>query len=322
MPTGVSSQSQRPHCPRCGYDQTGLIESWKESCPLIATCAECGYGFDPADAIYPTRRRLPWLYEHAKHWWSARSAIKTLVMLAWPPAFWRRVRPEHEVRPRAILAFFVLPYLVLIPLLCLIGVVSRIMWQRQTGLWNGGLPTPWPESVWEGCTEFLASFGTPTPYMQAFYATQAGGMLLMLAICWLPSACAFLVLSSERSGTPLRRVHLVRVLAYSATPFLFAPVVIGFWSMMRGWYEIIYDLLSPARQAWLPNPWDLWIPDSVVMSIAVACFIFWPAIYWFSAIRLGYSLPSTMRPFLIILAVILTPWALFLGFFGYYEFIA
>ena len=29
-------------CPRCGYDQRGMVESWTLQCPLTGECAECG----------------------------------------------------------------------------------------------------------------------------------------------------------------------------------------------------------------------------------------------------------------------------------------
>ncbi len=31
-----------PRCPGCGYDHTGVVASWTESCPVRARCPECG----------------------------------------------------------------------------------------------------------------------------------------------------------------------------------------------------------------------------------------------------------------------------------------
>ncbi|MGP1308887.1 MAG: hypothetical protein ACTS27_01665 [Phycisphaerales bacterium] len=104
---GASNHNSTPRCPRCGYDQSGLIATWTASCPLEATCTECGYAFDPADAIEPTRRRLRWFYEHARSW-NLRAVFTTLAVALAPPVFWRRVRPEHAVRPGRIVAWVTL----------------------------------------------------------------------------------------------------------------------------------------------------------------------------------------------------------------------
>lgn len=35
----------KPRCPRCGYDLSGAVATWKTSCPLEVTCSECGQRF-------------------------------------------------------------------------------------------------------------------------------------------------------------------------------------------------------------------------------------------------------------------------------------
>jgi hypothetical protein len=324
MPTGVSTKSVRPLCPRCGYDQTGLIESWKESCPLVATCAECGYGFDPADALYPTRKRLPWLYEHAKHWWSVRCAVKTLLMLLWPPAFWKRVRPEHEVRVGRIAGFIIASYAFLGGMLLFIGLVSEVVRHRR---WDsagrfGFRIAPWPQSIAQGTREFGESLLTLAPYEAALDAIGTLGAFAPLAIFWLPVTFAFLAIPSEWAGTRLRGRHTARLLLYAALPYLLLPALIGLGSVGNGWYTNLYHLVSPQFRRIIPEPYDVFVPEWLALPVFLWLMLVWPPLYWFSAIRWGYSLPSTKRPFLIVLIVLLTPWALFLAFMGYHEFIA
>lgn len=49
-----------PRCPRCGYDQSGEVQTWRSACPLHGRCPECGLEFRwryvlHARAIGPTR---------------------------------------------------------------------------------------------------------------------------------------------------------------------------------------------------------------------------------------------------------------------------
>jgi hypothetical protein len=317
MPTGVSSNSERPQCPRCGYDQTGLIESWKDSCPLLATCAECGYGFDPADALDPTRKRLPWLHEHAKHWWSVRSAIKTLLMLLWPPVFWKRVRPEHEVRVGRVVGLLLWPY-ALLAMGFLVLFFAEHITAGRVWMWRRPTPLPWGQSISDGFKSFGVSLVDGRALGSLAERLALDVSLFLLAIFWLPVAGAFLAVPSEWSGSRLTRKHLIRLLGYAAIPLGLASIVAGVWALGLGSYQLVYYMQSPqAQQVWA-RPWQISSPDWLAPIALGLLLLVWSPLYWFSAIRWGYSLPSTRRPFLIVLAVLLTPWALFLAFSGYY----
>lgn len=45
-----------PSCPNCGYDQRGVIDSWKTECPLTGICSECGFEFRWGALIVPLLR--------------------------------------------------------------------------------------------------------------------------------------------------------------------------------------------------------------------------------------------------------------------------
>jgi hypothetical protein len=82
-----------PACPRCGYDQTGVIASWEQAeplvCPLDGVCSECGLEFPWVDVMRPERQRIAGLYEHAQGpGQSLGWALRTLVLAGWPRRFW------------------------------------------------------------------------------------------------------------------------------------------------------------------------------------------------------------------------------------------
>jgi hypothetical protein len=93
------------------------------------------------------------------------------------------------------------------------------------------------------------------------------------------------------------------------------------WQQGIQWYQIVYMLQPPQGRLGWPEPWRI---DGIdLSSLAIfALTLVWLPLYWFCAIRYGYTLPSTKRPFLVVLSVLLTPWTLFLAFQGYYAFIA
>ncbi|MGP1308888.1 MAG: hypothetical protein ACTS27_01670 [Phycisphaerales bacterium] len=321
--TGTNTNPERtsPHCPRCGYDQSGLIATWTASCPLEATCTECGYAFDPADAIEPTRRRLPWLYEHAKRPWSVRRWLRTALMLLWPPLFWKRVRPEHEVRSGRVVLWLVGPFAVLVLACAAMDVAVRTVETHRWAQWRNR-PITWTDATAIGAREFWESLTTLEAMTRFAYSTGAVTFGMILAITWLPVAAAFIAIPSEWSGTRLRWAHLVRLLGYAAAPMFVGSIVFTLWNLANGVYTEVYYLLPTRKQMGLPQPGDFGPPSWVAMPMMLSAVLVWPALYWFSAIRWGYQLPSTLRPFLIVLAVLLTPWALYLAFEGYYTYIA
>lgn len=93
-------------CPRCGYDQSGVIASWDDSCPIEGTCSECGFDFLWADVLIRERQHLRWLYEH-REGLAVGSMVQTLIFALFPWAFWKRVRPHHRINPKRAFGFCV-----------------------------------------------------------------------------------------------------------------------------------------------------------------------------------------------------------------------
>jgi len=96
----------KARCPRCGYDQRGMAESWTESCPMSGTCSECGLEFEWSELLSPKIRPPRWCVEYGR-WWAVpwRTAL-TLGMALWPPSFWRSLKMTHRPRWRRIALFY------------------------------------------------------------------------------------------------------------------------------------------------------------------------------------------------------------------------
>ncbi len=96
-----------PICPRCGYDQSGIIATWAESCPLDGVCSECGLEILWAEVLSPNYAPPAWSYEHARRL-GVVSLAATLGRALSPPVFWGSLRLTHPVVVPRLVALIVL----------------------------------------------------------------------------------------------------------------------------------------------------------------------------------------------------------------------
>lgn len=80
----------KPSCPRCGYDLSGIVDSWQASCPVEGICSECGHEFDWKDAYDNLYRLRRWFFEVCPSYRFDRVCV-TWVRALWPPCFWKAV---------------------------------------------------------------------------------------------------------------------------------------------------------------------------------------------------------------------------------------
>ncbi len=86
---------ERPECPRCGYDQSGEVATWRQACPLHGRCSECGLEVEWREIVSPRFAAPRWFAESAHcGWWSfVVTPVRTLL----PRWFWRSVRLPMRV---------------------------------------------------------------------------------------------------------------------------------------------------------------------------------------------------------------------------------
>ena len=110
-----------PRCPRCGYDQRGIVATWSESCPVEGTCAECGLVFRWVEVLQPGRFEPQWCVEYAPRRRALpRAVLSTYIRSFWPWRFFSRLQMSHRIRWRRLTA-----YVILLHVLLLFGYVSE-----------------------------------------------------------------------------------------------------------------------------------------------------------------------------------------------------
>ena len=194
-------------CPRCGYDQTGVIHSWPAAgaCPLRSACAECGGALEWSEVLDPANAGSSFEYGRRPSWsrW-----VRTSLGVFRPSQFWQANADNPRRWDR--LALFVAPWLAFTHAAALL--IAAIGGSHLNA-------APW----W--LCPYAARFRVPTPDPNAFYvadfatiAAMTLGLSLLLPL-WL------LVLGIA-PWFRLDPAGIVRALLLS-TPVIVAGVLLG-----------------------------------------------------------------------------------------------
>lgn len=112
----VNREVRPPSCPRCGYDQRGVIVTWKESCPLEGVCSECGLAFTWHEVLRRDQLAPKWSVEFTpRRRGLPLATLKTFLRTLWPWGFWKRMNMAyaiHWLRIAAYLLILLTPMLV------------------------------------------------------------------------------------------------------------------------------------------------------------------------------------------------------------------
>ncbi|TVQ62953.1 MAG: hypothetical protein EA378_03830 [Phycisphaerales bacterium] len=245
------------------------------------TCSECGHGFLCRDALNPKYQRLNGFWEHEPRGRRVRAFVRTLLWLAIPNLFWRRVRLHHEIRWRRLGVWaFGVPMVLILASICVQAIFIKFM---AIGVVHWGFtlaPTP-------------ARYGYAGMHPAAWYALDK--LLTVLAFFWplLAYPVMLTVLDTSRRWAKLRMAHVIRATVYSTTVFsVFMMIEIGvvLWIAVSDLVEptylfsgvgvplamthliALYGLLNPI--------WYVYYPLSLV----------WLAWYWNRAMVANYRL--------------------------------
>lgn len=292
-------------CPRCGYDQSGVISVWGDSCSCVGRCSECGLEFAWRDVLSPAHGRIPWLYEHARG--PAPRAMAASLARALPARhFWSRVRMSHTLRPARLVLLVLLVAVLSHALIVLSQGIRTILFVQEYYRFMG--PTRTAPSSLREVLDFL--FTHPSgidllrwrllmPYGcldEPSAATAAQSILLApsrhLPALHLLSAVFLLLLPDTRAIAKVRPAHLLRSAAYP----LALVLVIGTLGVLAGhWIETAISLL---RGTILGRP--VAIPEVVALPIGLAWWAWW----WLLVCRTYLRLP---RPILVWMLTLIVP---------------
>jgi hypothetical protein len=124
-------------CPRCGYDQRGVMTGWVEACPLEGTCSECGLRYRWSEVLRPELFEPLWCVEFVERTRKVpRACLVTYLRSFWPWKFWSRLGMSHQIHPWRLLVYVC--SLIFALLLCFVplqgGVAVFVRYQVQNAL--------------------------------------------------------------------------------------------------------------------------------------------------------------------------------------------
>jgi len=241
---------QAPACPRCGYDQSGIVATWNDRCPLKGVCSECGLPFDWHDLLDPDATTPSWSFEHARSR-PFRKLQATWVRSLRPWTFWRSMRLEHPIIPRRIFVWM---------FACLAALHALAAAK--------GLAEEW-EDLYRDIVGWVASqrrlhFDGPAlarslgwPY--SFAPTPPGARWGLVVLWAILIPIAYLVLQDTLRTAKVRPAHLWRALAYflGAVPLLLGLDLLVYFvadgpleKLARPWIETLAESVY-RKNAWI-----------------------------------------------------------------------
>jgi hypothetical protein len=179
-----SSQSIA-NCPRCGYDQRGVIASWSDSCPISNSCTECGLDIQWSEILNP-------IFAEPNKWFIeaksplrglARRMLGTFLMALRPWRFWREVRMVNEPRwSRAFLFLFLLSFIAMLIVATSRGYNAWQVWH----MYSTGASMPvnitfappnWSPSDQVACTTNVKAWDAIWPAIVLPFSSKSPGVL-------------------------------------------------------------------------------------------------------------------------------------------------
>jgi hypothetical protein len=218
--------SPTPSCPRCGYDLSGAIAAWpRDSCPVSGICSECGLRILWRDVLNPVYAANNLFFETVRRGY-ARAFFNTWWRAIRPWRLWAWAQMQFPLHPRRLAVFAVLT----LGLEWVIGSLSlfAILMVSMRG-WGPYLSTAreiLPVAIWPVC-----SGESSWPHVDDCFPPW-----IISTLTWiLLTPFAFRLVPQTLRKAKVRRIHIVRVAAYSllGLPLLVYSVALIHLGLMR-----------------------------------------------------------------------------------------
>lgn len=291
--------SQAACCPRCGYDQSGVIATWNDSCPVQGLCSECGYQFDWAWVLDPNRWIPDWSFESA-HERSLRRALGTALRIFLPRTLWTGLRMEHPFYPnRMLLLSVATSALVGAALLALLFPIANVTWTYRYVFRGGESPL---YSAWQ-----LLRVATGLNSRSWIAPNRMFGLtpVAVLPPLWfILVPFTFRLLPFTLRKCRVRAQHIARVVVYEAPSFL---AIVFVTSIVLPFAVGVARTLVGGPSLWRSQgPFSLRL---VLLIVLLGVWSFW---WWRAACRdylklphaTGVSLAMTVLGFLLAIGLI------------------
>lgn len=232
----------KPICPRCAYDLSGIVESWKNACPLAGTCSECGLTYTWRDVISGPLRLPRWSFEHATPNRLVPTFFATLWRILFPTRLWRSIRLEMRIEPRRLMALVIFGALawrclgaaVLGTPAYLVGQMQMVTRYYQTSDLVTDLAWPYTDigNWWRRDGQIVS------PWL----------LISVLTVLATPLAFYLLPVSLRRAKVSAR--HIARVQCYSLASL---PWTIGMWTIVGTalFFAWAFDIDIPYFSRWV-----------------------------------------------------------------------
>jgi hypothetical protein len=286
----------RARCPRCDYDLSGTVETWKGAPPPQpwGQCSECGTHVVWGKVLnQPT---APWWFVERDDSYSPRRYVCTALMLFRPVAFWKAVELGHRVRLRhAVLLAVVAMTLVPVSRTALMEVYSR------TG-WPGTLMVTVTGTTWTTFGPRWFHDRLPLTFNPALVlAILSLGLIIPWSIPLLS-----IIISESLKKAKVRLRHLLRVAIYHST--VMPLILIAVTALGAG--------MAAIGQAIWKGAWPAPMLDAYTGILAFVWFLYplHTFLWWWAAYRFYMHL---QRAF--IGALLMVVCALLVAFIGMFT---
>ena len=256
-----------PECPRCSYDLSGKLESYRESCPLEDMCSECGCEYRWrsifGELIYPR-----WFVESQRSKWGWR-ILPTLARCAHAPSFWRAALMEYPLLAGRAFAVVLAGYFVLVAVVAIArfpssriyrhDAVDNILWIAGNAVW------PWGS--------INAHSGRPPLFFDLSFEYGIVPPVVIPVVAGIVTPILFVVPVFTREAYGIRKLHIMRIALYGFTGLFMVAMtslLIDVWvepNLFPGWYA--YD--------------EVWNP--VIRGAPILLTLLWQLWWWISATR-------------------------------------
>ena len=291
MPRSTRHRDETPACPVCGYDQSGFISSWRDTCPLAGSCSECGAHIEWREVFRPDLYAQRSYAEHPDAR-MPRDAFRSARRAFRPGSLWRWIPRSQPLALRRLLlsgAIGAAVMAVVVPAILIgatIGGLYAAYAQRsphQTGLPSGLPVVNLPSGAVSNAVVYqliYRSYQKPLPYIEDYFRNEADFGESAFPIIFLfhisgVVVAAFWALLARHRGVQLH--HILRFAVFTSIPLLllanidlarhcFAAL---FWYDPQGffaWMEPIHDNLEIVFLAtlaiaalWLWRAWVLFL---------------------------------------------------------------
>lgn len=286
------TQAAECACPRCGYDQSGVVATWRDACPVQGVCSECGYAFEWSDVFNAHRLVLRGFFEHGKGLWQSWLwAMRTLMWVLVPPWFWGKVRLHHEPRVWRMVWWIPVWFGSVWSVVVALRLVLVVMEMSRRGLGGAYAVAEVVNAVLEPLLVIdVSSYQMSTQFYvyDSLLSWRPATFGLIAQMLFFP--VLLLILPETRKRAKVRAVHVVRATVYGQA-WVIGIVLMYLASAVE---DVIWGAGGrvPMWGVW----WALEGPLPIIFALSG-----WIALWWLCVLAMGFKVKRALWTWLVLM---------------------